>query len=228
MAILLNATDIHLTGTVNNFSDITTPFSVSTWIQYAGWDAGITKSMVGLYLIGTTAIQIGTYQAGNVSVWTWGGTNLITSNGAVTLSTTDFIHIVYTFDSTSHRLYINSALVNVTTTAQVAGTPTTIYINGYPTGIANETAVYSVDDTIYYNRKLTNEEIQTLYYSRGIRDGIYADVVARFTMAEGVIGATVTGLKDYGKFINNLTIEGAGSPITFVEGVIFNDTRPYQ
>jgi hypothetical protein len=228
MAITLNATDIHMTGTVNNFADITTPFSVSTWIQYAGWGTGVIKSLVGLYLVGTTAIQIGTYQAGNVSVWTWGGTNLITSNGAVILSTTDYIHIVYTFDGTNHQLFINSALVNTTTTAQVAGVPTIIYINGYPTGGANETAAYSVDDTIYFNRQLSSEEIQTLYYARGIRDGIYDGVVARFTMSEGSIGVTATGLKDYGKFNNNLTIEGAGSPIVFSEGVIFNDTRPYQ
>lgn len=228
MAILLSATDIHLTGTVNNFGDITTPFSVSTWIQYAGWGTGVIKSLVGLYLVGTTAIQIGTYQAGNVSVWTWGGTNLITSNGAVILSTTEYIHIVYTFDGTNHRLYINGPLVNTTTTAQVSGVPDVIYINGYPTGGSNETAVYSVDDTIYFNRQLSAEEILTLYNSRGIRDGIYDGVVARFTMGEGVIGSTVSTIKDYGQFNNNLTTEGVGTPIVFSEGVIFNDTRPYQ
>ena len=228
MAILLSATDIHLTGTVNNFSDITTPFSVSTWIQYAGWGTGVIKSLVGLYLVGTTAIQIGTYQAGNVSVWTWGGANLITSNGAVILSTTEYIHIVYTFDGTNHRLYINGPLINTTTTAQVSGVPDVIYINGYPTGGINETAVYSVDDTIYFNRQLSNEEVLTLYNSRGIRDGIYDGVVARFTMGEGVIGSTVSILKDYGQFNNSLITEGAGTPIIFSEGVIFNDTRPYQ
>jgi hypothetical protein len=228
MAILLNASDIHLTGTVNNFSDIITPFSVSTWIQYAGWNTGVIKSLVGLYLVGTTAVQIGTYQAGNVNVWTWGGTNLITSNGAVSLSTTDFIHIVYTFDGTNHRLYVNGPLINTTTTAQVSGVPDTIYINGYPTGGSNETAVYSVDDTIYFNRQLSNEEILTLYNSRGIRDGIYDHVVARYTMSEGVIGSTTSSLKDYGQFNNNLAVSGAGSSIIFTEGVIFNDTRPYQ
>jgi len=217
-----------MTGTVSNFADITTPFSVSTWIQYAGWGTGVIKSLVGLYLVGTTAVQIGTYQAGNVSVWTWGGTNLITSNGAVVLSTTDYIHIVYTFDGANHQLFINSALVNTTATAQVAGVPTTIYINGYPTGGSNETAAYSVDDTIYFNRQLSSAEVQTLYYSRGIRDGIYDGVVARFTMSEGSVGSTATGLKDYGRFNNNLTVEGAGSSIVFSEGVIFNDTRPYQ
>ena len=228
MAVQLNQTDIHLTGTVSGFSDITTPFTVSTWIQYNGWSTGVIRSMVGLYLTGTTAVQIGTYTANNLTVWTWGGGNLISTNGAVILSPTDYTHVVYTFDGTSHRLYINGVLVNITTTAQIAGVPDTIYINGYPTGAANETGVYAIDDTIYFNRQLSLEEIETLYNSRGIRDGIYHGVVARYTFGEGLSGTNVVNVRDYSMNDNTLSSAGVGTPMTFVDGVVFNDTRPYQ
>lgn len=229
MAITLNASDIQLTGTVSNFSDITTPFSVSSWIKYADWPLLNVRSMVGLYLPGTTAVQLGAGRtAGNMTVWTWGGGTLIDTNGVVTLSQTDFIHFVYTFNGTQHKLYTNGAIVNTTTTAQIPGVPNTIYINGYPTGGANETGVYSVEDTIYFNRELSAEEVLTLYNSRGIRDGIYLNAVARFTFGEGVVGSNVTTVKDYGQYNNTLNAAGTGSPIVFSEGTIFNDTRPYQ
>ena len=228
MAVQLNQTDIHLTGTVSGFSDITSPFTVSTWIQYNNWTDGTTKSLVGLYLTGTTAIQIGARGDGNITVWTWGGGVLITSNGAIPLSQTEYVHVVYTFDGGSHRLYINGLLVNITTTSQVPGSPDTIYINGYPTGGTNETGFYAIDDTIYFNRQLTLEEIQTLYNSRGIRDGIYYGVVARYTFGEGLSGTAVATVRDYSLNNNTLSSAGPGTLMTFIDGVVFNDTRPYQ
>lgn len=229
MAILLNQSNIQLTGTITGFPDLTSPFSISTWILYSDWPSSTILSMVGLYKIGSSAVQIGSRGSNVLTVWTWGGAILVQLSGSALLSQTDYIHVVYTMDGIgTHRLYVAGQLVASTTNAQVAGIPDTIYINGYPTGGANETGVYSVDDTQYFSRQLSDGEVLTLYNSRGLRDGIYLGIVGRYTFGEGIDGSNVSQIRDFGEFKNHLNVAGTGNPIKYANGVIFNDTRPYQ
>jgi len=210
MAITTVTGDKHLlNATANGFTTTVDPFSISVWIN-GTWNAAVA-SMVGVYgPVGTptSAVQIGSIGDGRVSCWTWGGAILVSSVGTVVNGVWN--HIVYTYDGTSHRLYVNGQLSNTTTTAPVAAQLAYVYVNGYPTGLANETAVYSVDSYAYYNYTLTPEEVLTQYSLQGARHGVVNGLVASYEFDELAEGSTVIQITDLSGNENHLTVAGAG------------------
>lgn len=225
MAVQLNATDVHLTSNVSNFPNRSAPFSLSCWVN-AIWSASGTVSMVGLYLPGTVAIQIGKRTGGQIDAWTWGGGVFISSSGVYTPSDNTWLNISYTWDSTTHRLYVNGNFITSSTTAITPGVFSLIYINGYPTGGAAETSNSLIDDVSYFNRVLSASEIQTIYTGRGARDNIYNGLVSRYCFNSLPVGATVDTIVDYSGNNNILTQSGAGDNITHALGIVDLDTTP--
>lgn len=225
MAIQLTATDVHLTSASSNFPNTTSAITFMTWLNYGSWSAGTTASMVGVYLPGTTAIQIGTRTINNIDIWTWGGTLLVSTNGLYTPPNNTWMHVCYTYDGTTSKVYANGSLINSSTTTQIAGVLTTMYINGYPTGATNETCTVGVDDTILFDRVLTADEIQTIYTSAGTTDGVNYGVKARYRYDEQPVGSVVTSIIDYSGNNNQLTPAGTGT-ITYITTYISNDERP--
>lgn len=207
-----------------------TPVTLMCWIN-ATWNGGTRISMVGAYnsaTAGGTAIQIGTGTgAGEVTVWTWGGTPLVNSTG-ITLSNGVWHHIAYTFDGTTHTLYVDGVANNTATTAQLAGTITAVFINGYPTGVAAETGTFSIEDISYFTRTLTAAEILTAFTTQGDKDGIYFSNVASFLFDEGTSGAVVSDCIDYTGNLNDLTPIGAATGVNFTYNTspISADCRP--
>jgi len=205
------------------------------WISATTWTGGVTNSMVGTYNTATsggTAIQIGTRNGtGNCDIWTWGGTVLVSSaggTGITTLTNNTWYHIAYTFDGTTHRLYINGVITNTATTAQLAGTITAIFINGFPTGGASETGTFSLDDLSYFNRQLSANEILTAYTTAGNRDGMIYGLTATCLFSEGYTGTTANNCIDYSGKGNVLTPLGTASGVNFIysTGIAAADTRP--
>lgn len=222
MAVLCNTTDSHLTSTVSGAPDTGEPITITTWMT-GTWSTGATsaKSFVGIYgpsaAAPTTAIQIGSRTTNNaVYVWTWGGGVLInTGAGVVTDGALHFI--AYTFDGTSHRIYVDGALQATTTTAQIAGQFNTFYINGYPTGGTNETSTHVVDSVRMYHRALPAGEILTMYASRGARHGINYTQIAYYEFDEGAQGAATSTCYDMagGVVPALLTWTGSGAAMTY-------------
>lgn len=226
MAILLNATDIHLTSPVTNFPNRSLPMSLSCWVNSAAWGA-ITASMVGVYLSGTTGIQIGTRQGSNsISVWTWGGAVAISSARIYTPTANTWLHIGYVWDGATNYLYANGDLITTSTIAPVAGVLTQIYINGYPTGGINEVSDTIVDDVSFYGRALSASEVATIATSRGLKDGILNGLLARYCFNELPPGTTMTSVIDYSGNNNLLTASGTGTIPVYVESIIDLDERP--
>jgi hypothetical protein len=230
------AVDYHLASQSGNLS--INPLAANTlmcWINTGTgmWSGGARRSMVGTYNTATsggTAIQIGTSSgAGECSCWTWGGTVLVGSTG-ITMVDNTWYHIAYSFDGTTHRLYINGVLNNTATTAQLSGTITAIYINGYPGGGTAETGTWTVDDVSYFNRTLTANEILTAYTTAGERDGIMYGNTADLLFSEGTPGSVANNCVDYSGNKNNLTPIGAATGVNFVyaSSPIENDARPVQ
>lgn len=224
MAIqMTGGTDRHLYTTSTNFLSSTDSFSISVWIN-AVWNGGTRLSYVGMYngtvsSGTTTGLQIGTSgtTVGSVECWTYGGTVMVVS-GANTMTpyNNQWVMITYTYDGTTHRIYRNGTLLNSSNTAQNPGTFTQIYINGYPpTGTTSETATYQVDTYSYYNRALSQPEIQTMYESYGNRHAISYGVLAAYDFDELAQGATVTGVVDISGNGNTILNTGAGTPITY-------------
>jgi hypothetical protein len=219
MPIMCATGDSHLATTVPgvNYTSATSPFSVVCWIN-GNWASTTTISFVGIYgptiTAPTTAIQIGTRGAGLVSCWTWGGAIMVQSPATVISNV--WHHIGYTFDGGSHRLYVDGVLVATSTTAQIAGTLSSVFINGYPTGIAQESSTHQVANYSYFNRQLSNDEILTIYYAKGSRHGIVYGVLAEYQFDEGVEGGTSSQVNDLSGNGNNLISSGSGlTPITY-------------
>lgn len=211
------------------------PNSLMCWLNSTTWLSGGTSSMVGTYTsttTGGTAIQIGTRNGtGNCDVWTWGGTVLVSSSGGTgitTLADNTWYHVAYTYDGTTHSLYINGVITSTSTVAQLSGTITAIFINGFPTGGSSETGLFSADDISYFNRTLSANEIMTAYSTAGDRDGIRYGCTASILFSEGITGAVANNCIDYTGAGNTLTPIGTATGVNFIYATsyIAGDTRP--
>ena len=228
------AVDRHLASQTGLMSiNALAPVTLMAWIN-VNWNIGTTLSILGTYNTATsggTGIQIGTRPgatAGQVAVWSWGGSILVSSAGLITPVSNDWCHIAYTFDGTTHKLYIDGVLANTSVTPQQAGTITAVYVNGYPTGNDSETGNFEVDDISYYDRELTANEVLTAYTTGGDKDGIVYGRTANFLCNEGIIGSTVTAVTDMSGLMNTLTPVGTATGSNFIYTVspINRDTRP--
>jgi hypothetical protein len=240
MAILTTGgVDRHLYCVATNFSASNVPYSISVWIN-AVWNGGSRLSFVGMYNGGlvsptpTVGLQIGISgtTVGAVDCWTYGGTSYVTSAAnAMTPFNNTWVLVTYTYDGTNHQVYANNTLLATATTAVVTGTYTQVYINGYPpTGTTSETATFSVDDYIYYNRTLSIDEITTIYNAQGSRHGIVYGVLAKYEFDEASEGTTVTNVVDVSGNGNPLLNSGAGTAIvySYTNTSVSSNTRMVQ
>jgi hypothetical protein len=222
MSIQTAAVNRHLYSTSTNFTASTAPFSISVWINVV-WNGGTRLSFVGMYdgtiTSGTTTgLQIGTGNgAGEVTCWTYGGGIMVASaNGVMTPYNNTWVMMTYTYDGTTHSVYRNDTLLNTAVAAQIAGTFTQVYINGYPPGDAtSETAAFQVDSYCYYNRQLSPGEITCMYGAAGFRHGVTQGLLARYEFDELGQGATVTSVVDMSGNGNNLVNNGNGTAMTY-------------
>ena len=212
-----------------------TPFTISCWINAQVWTGGNRTSMVGFYTNATTGgsgIQVGTGAGtGSLDVWYWGGTILVSSTGGTgvtSLTNGVWYHIAYTYDGTTHRLYVNGAITNTSVVAQSTGTSNTVFVNGYPTGGANETGLFTVDDFYIYNRALSANEISTQYATAGDCAGLWYGLQCNNRFGEGT--GTASNCIDYSGHSNGLTPMGAATGVNFVysTSATYNDLRPAQ
>lgn len=230
------AVDYHLASQSGNMSiNPLTANTLMVWINSTTWTGGTTTSMVGTYNTATsggTAIQIGTRNGtGNCDVWTWGGGVLVSSSGGsgiTTLTNNTWYHVAYTFDGTTHIMYINGIQTNTATTTQLAGTITAIYVNGFPSGGTAETGTFSIDDLSYFNRTLSANEVLSAYTTAGDRDGLIYSLTASCLFSEGTAGSVANNCIDYSGKGNTLTPIGTATGVNFVYATspVCNDTRP--
>ena len=226
MAIQLTATDTHLVSASAPLVSAQGPLTLMSWINHQ-WSSTETASIVGTYLSGSTGIQIGTRANPSIDIWTWGGLLLVTTNGTGYIPPdSTWLHIAYTFNGTTHILYANGIQVSTSTTAQTAGILTQMYINGYPTGVTNETSTAIVDDMILFGRVLTQPEIMSIYMAGGARDGATFGVINKYRFLLRTTGSAVTTVRDLSGNGHDLVSEGAGSSMLYTPGIVDIDARP--
>jgi hypothetical protein len=236
MAVQFTANGDSLANATNAtvFQNALTACSVSVWINADWQGAAGTRSYVGMYnSAGGTAIQIGTKTSnGQIDVWTWGGSILVSSTG-ITVPSGTWVHVTYTFDGTSHRLYINGVLNNTTTQTnnpQLAGSFNMVSLNGYTSGGVSETGTFQVDTYDYYNRMLSADEVQTIYSAAGNRHGIVYGCVVRYEFDEGISGNTIGIIYNqtaYDGAVSNLISNSARTPtVTYSPGYVSGNLRP--
>ena len=193
-----------------------TPCTLVCWLRANDstvWAARV--SMAGVYgpASPTTAMQLGCWNANTLGVWTWGGNSLVASTG-YTPPVGTWIHCAVTYDGTSFRLYINGALNNTAASTQLAGNLGQTFINGFPTGGTSETGNFQVDDFMFFNRTLSQNEILTIMTAEGPRDGIVQGCMARYTYEEGAVGAAVVMGVDISPNKAHMT-QGVGTTATY-------------
>jgi hypothetical protein len=130
--------------------------SISCWVNLTS-NAGI-QNFVTLINLGTgSAIQVGIRNP-DLIVWSYGGATLASGP----LPTTGvWHHVLYTFDGTTHRVYLDGVAGTPSTAAAQTSTPTQTYLGSYD-GI-NEFLYGALDDVRVYNRLLSAADATTLY-----------------------------------------------------------------
>jgi hypothetical protein len=242
MAVLTAAADTHLRSSQATGLLARSAFSISCWLN-AVWNPGSRRSFVGIYGPTTdtplgapvTAMQIGTSAGtGDLACWTWGGGTLVsTATGVMTALNNVWVHVVYTYDLTTHRLYFNGALAASqlnTVNPQIAGYLNQVYINGYPGSVTGEVSAFYVDQYSLFQRTLSADEIQTMYNAGGARHGITQGLMCRYEFDEGIQGSAASTIVDLTGNGNTLTLTGASTAIThsYVNSTANSNIRPAQ
>jgi hypothetical protein len=139
---------------------IGTPMTVSLWMRpkLSGTrtiftlqrEAGGSNPSVG-YQIGTKGTQ--------AAFWVMGGPSMEVLSPALTSDV--WYHVAYTFDGSTHRLFVNAAAVGSGTEVSPIGAPTIVRFGSYGSMVAQ---LYSgrLDDVRLYDRVLSAAEITAL------------------------------------------------------------------
>jgi hypothetical protein len=236
MAIQTNAADMHLHGSKAMGLRTSSPISISAWIN-ADWSSGTRRSFVGIYgpatdsLVDTpvTAAQLGTSGAGDLECWTWGGNSLVkTAMSSMTAYSGLWVFITYTYDGSTHRLYLNGALLATGTAIPTPGYLNQIYINGYPAGGISEVAAFQLSQYSLYVRTLSPDEILSIYAASGRRHGITNGILGAFQfdeLSQGTAVSLVTDVSGSGIPLTSLGI-GPAMSYTFVNTLANSNIRP--
>lgn len=147
-------------------------YSVSCWIKILTEPSNTTQDIfyltdggtaTGLHLDYTDTAGTKSINAGRVR---WG---VADDNGNATitaLGTTTFHHIVYTYDGSNIRCYLDNSLIIGPTAASGngSGAPTTMFILfGQSNSITANNGLMIIDDVGLFNRQLSAAEVTTLF-----------------------------------------------------------------
>ena len=118
----------------------------------------------------STGIQVGT-DFGRPAVWRWGtpsGESFLRSTRDLT---SGWHHMLYTYDGTTHRLFIDGTPAGTSTEPGISGNVGHSFVGCYDDAqLGNEMYVGLLDDVRIYDRVVTPAEIARLAQGRvGIR-----------------------------------------------------------
>lgn len=132
------------------------PQTISWWMNYAAPPQSV-ESMIGLTnSTAGSAVQCG-FRNGQLTVWNWGGNTLVSTTAP---SANSWHQASYTYDGTTHSLYVDGVLANSSTAGAQTAAPSRLDLGltpgwgEYYAGILDEVRIYS--------RALTSAEIATL------------------------------------------------------------------
>ena len=203
--------------------------TISLWVYYTATAA--TKDFISL-TNGTSTIQIGFNSAGQVAMWNSGGSAASLVN-VTAPSTSVWHHVAYTYDGTTHRLYIDggtpvSSVAAANTAVPNAGTL------GNRSG-ASESFTGNLDDVRIYTRALGPTEISALSAGNGpgtsATTSTFADALTTagdFLIGAGTVSPGSNAITVGGSWLNygglfttgtgTVTFNGASATNTIIDG----------
>jgi len=161
-ALQLNAAQGgYVNAGANNMPANNAPQTISLWMNVPSIPGnGVNENAVVLTKNGAgngTGVQIG-FRGPNLDVWQLGANVLLSVTPPMTNTWT---HYVYTFDGTTHRLYVNGALqVSAAISVTTVATPDQVIFGNYAGG--SEYFNGALDEIRIYNRALNPTEVQAL------------------------------------------------------------------
>lgn len=177
------------------------PVSAMGWINFytGGGNPSTAGHLIGLWgaagnrswVLGTTAGPLEYFASISKN-----GTNIFTTNSAVTIGTNVWNHVGMDWDGTDLRVWLNGVLdATSDQTGTIHGTPTMdlgIGNNGDGTGSGADVCDARTEDVRVYDRILSAAEWLTIYNSMGnddIVDGLLAHVISN-DRRQGVVVTT--------------------------------------
>lgn len=152
----------------------------------------------------------------------WGGTNYISKT--IVTGTRYFISL--TGQGTALRLVLNADFAGATTAT--ATRPTGNWAAGECMMFGDDFSEYlngRIRDFRYYNRKLSDNEIETLYRSNS-KDDIYSGLKNRFLFNEKAPGETLTAFSNVKNYADKaVTVTGYGTSTDLVFASSFPESK---
>lgn len=166
--------------------------SICFWFSIASTPSTVSNLFSFVSIASSSAVQIG-YVSSAFLVWQFNGGTIVT---AASNPTTNVLHnLVYTYDGTTHTLYIDGVKSNSSTVTSQTGTVDSIQVFGDQW---SEFSTVTLADLRVYNRVLLTSEVSTIYSSIG-HDNIAYGLVSRWKLIEGPSGSalsSITAIKD--------------------------------
>jgi hypothetical protein len=135
------------------------PMTLSFWMRP---DSLISGRRTALALIRgsnpVVGLQFG-QEGSRAAFWLYGATT--SPIAGATLTANAWFHIAYTFDGSTHRLYVDGAAVGTSTIASPTGAPTALRLAFYGANISQR-FLGELDELRIYDRPLTLAEIKVL------------------------------------------------------------------
>jgi len=154
-ALNFNGTDGYLSAGVTNMPAANQPQTISWWMNVSSFSTGTAIAVTST--ANSSGVLAGIPSSGNVGVWQFGGTSLVSATAP---SVNAWHHYAYTFDGTTHRLYIDG--VSVATSTVTAQTAAPSELNVGRSTAATSYLAGKLDDVRIYSRALTASDIQRL------------------------------------------------------------------
>jgi hypothetical protein len=184
---------------INDLPAINGSMTVAFWMYYASIPSSQQNAVV-LYCSGSSSLQLG-FLSSTIRAFAAGPVTLVT---ATSTPVSGWHHVAYTFDGTTHRLYVDGGTAATSTVAPNTGATTAALFGNYTTSGGSPFGG-RLDDVRIYSRVLSSIEIsglatgnqpgtsaatQTLSGSPTIAGDL---VIASGTLAAGTNTVTVGG-----------------------------------
>jgi RHS repeat-associated protein len=162
-ALSLDGVDDYVSCGVTGMPAANASQTISWWMNYASVPSGVGTAIDLHNDASGSGIQTG-FRSGQVTVWKHGGGTLAQ---AAAPSTNTWHHFAYTFDATTHKLYMDGIQANSSTAAPQTAVPTTLVFGRWNGGTA-EYYAGKLDEVRIYSRTLSASEVALLAHDAAL------------------------------------------------------------